>query len=81
MKCPRCGMELNEDDRCCLRCGTLNYNNPLNSEYIKKYGDRKEYKEVNTFGFKKRNERRKKLFIFFLFLILGITICVIFFLK
>ena len=44
MKCIRCGTEMKEEDRCCLRCGTLNYTHPLNSDYIQKYGDKKEYK-------------------------------------
>ncbi len=81
MKCIRCGTEMKEEDRCCLRCGTLNYTHPLNTDYIQKYGDKKEYKEVNTFGFKKRNARRKKLFAFFLFVIIGFLIGIFFLLK
>lgn len=63
MKCPRCGNEMKEEERCCLRCGELNYSNPLNKNYLKKYGDKKKLFKENSFIFKRRNNKRKFILI------------------
>ncbi len=76
MKCIRCGSEMKDDDRCCLRCGAINYNNPLNSDYIKKYADKKEYNDATSFIFKKRAIKRRRLkillIVIFILIIFGI---------
>lgn len=82
MKCLKCGSVMKESDRCCLKCGAINYLNPLNADYVKKYGDRHEYKEATTFDFKKRNSRRKKLlFLGVILLIIIIVLLISYFLK
>ncbi len=47
MKCVRCGSEMKETDRACLKCGTINYNHPLNADYARKYGDKSEKIKAN----------------------------------
>ena len=47
MKCVRCGAELKDTDRVCIRCGTVNYNNQENESYVRKYGDTNEIKATN----------------------------------
>ena len=37
MKCVRCGSEMKEVDRCCLKCGAINYKHPLNEKFAKEY--------------------------------------------
>lgn len=79
MKCPRCGNEMKEEERCCLRCGELNYSNPLNKGYLKKYGDKKKLFKENTFIFKKRNNRRKVLLVIAILLFIGIVFGIVYF--
>ena len=47
MKCVRCGSEMKETDRACLKCGTINYNHPLNADYARKYGNTDEKRKAN----------------------------------
>ena len=47
MKCVRCGSEIKETDRACIKCGAINYNNPANESYARKYGDRNEKAMAN----------------------------------
>ncbi len=78
MKCPKCGNEMKEEERCCLRCGELNYSNPLNKNYLKKYGDRKKLFKENSFIFKKRNNRRKILMVIAILSFIGIISYIIY---
>lgn len=46
MKCVRCGSEMKDGDRCCLKCGAINYHNKLNNSFIEKYADRGEVRRA-----------------------------------
>ena len=47
MKCVRCGSEMKETDRCCLKCGAINYNNPQNENFAQKYASKSEMIKAN----------------------------------
>lgn len=81
MKCPKCGHEMKEDERCCLRCGELNYSNPMNKDYLKRYGDKRKFIKENSFIFKKRNNRRKLLLIGLIVLVIIIAIVMVYILR
>lgn len=61
MKCVRCGSEMNETDRCCLKCGAINYNNPLNKQFVENYAPEKEMEKANPSLSKKKNNILKIL--------------------
>ena len=66
MKCIRCGSEMSDDARSCMRCGALNYSNPENANYIKKYADKEERKkalDLITVKFKGRRRLLPRLII------------------
>ena len=46
MVCPRCGAEMKDDQRYCMRCGALNYNHPDNQQ-MKQYITKDELNKAN----------------------------------
>jgi len=47
MKCVRCGSKIKEEDRCCLKCGAINYNHPLNEKFASDYALKSEVLKSN----------------------------------
>lgn len=71
MKCVRCGSEIKETDRCCLKCGAINYNHPQNKEFVENYAPEVEIEKANTsFSRKKRNLWKILLAIFLVIIII-----------
>lgn len=54
MKCIRCGSEIKEEDRCCLKCGAINYNHPLNTKFASEYAPKSELLKSNSDLLKKK---------------------------
>ena len=81
MKCPKCGNEMKEEERCCLRCGELNYSNPMNKDYLKRYGDKRKLIKENSFIFKKRNNRRKLALVSGLIIFIIIILIIMYLIK
>lgn len=73
MKCVRCGSEMKEGDRCCLKCGALNYSHPQNSDFIKEYAPKGEVIKANA------NLLKSKFTIWHLLILLIVIGIIIFF--
>lgn len=71
MKCPNCGSDMKEEDRACIKCGAVNPYNPLNKEFIDKYGTKKQ-KKLSKFN--KPGKRHSKALIFIILLIIILII-------
>lgn len=48
MRCIRCGSEMKDEERCCLKCGALNYSHPANSKFVKEYAPKGEVIKANA---------------------------------
>ena len=46
MVCPRCGAEMNPEQRYCMKCGALNYEHPDNQK-MKNYITPEEFEQAN----------------------------------
>lgn len=71
MKCVRCGSEMKEVDRCCLKCGAINYKHPLNEKFAKEYALQSEIIKANP---KLLKGNVKILYLLIFLLLIGIII-------
>ena len=76
LKCIRCGSKMNIEDRACMKCGAINYYNPENEDFIRKYGDIKE-KKATMFGKKAPLDRKKWPYIVALIIIILVIIYIL----
>lgn len=78
MKCVRCGSEIKEEDRCCLKCGALNYNHPQNSNFIKEYAPKGEVIKANANLLK---NKFKLWHLLLLLVVVGIMVIIVLYFK
>lgn len=76
LKCNKCGSKISVEDRACMKCGAINYYNPENEEFIRKYGNKNDIKST-MFNKKAPLDRKKWPYIVALIVIILVIIYIL----